>query len=83
MSKEIIKKFKKYKSIVMVIWKDAAYSYRSRLPKKLPTDQITFGIFLGSNKDAINIGMNCHMHPETHKIIDCKDAFLIPKKVIN
>jgi len=33
-------KAKKRKSIIMVIWKDAAYSNQRRLPKKIPSDEI-------------------------------------------
>ena len=73
-------KFKKYKSILKVVWQDAAYSNRNRLPRKLPSKQITFGVFIGETKKSINIGMNCHW--EGKKIIDCHDSFFVPKKVI-
>jgi len=67
----------------MIIWQDAAYSDRVNLPKKMPPMQITFGIFLGETKEAINIGMNCHLDSVNKKITnDSVDAFLIPKKVI-
>jgi len=76
-------KFKKNKSILMVIWQDAAYSDRTKLPKKMPPMQITFGLFLGETKEAINIGMNCHLDFVNKKVInESVDAFLIPKKVI-
>jgi hypothetical protein len=77
-----INKFKKNKSILMVIWQDAAFSDFKRPPKEMPPLQITFGIFLGETKKELNIGMNCHLNPKTKKFIDCKDAFLIPKAVI-
>lgn len=73
-------KFKKYKSILKVIWQDAAYSNRDRLPRKMPPKQVTFGLFLGETKKAVNIGMNCHL--ENKKITDCHDTFMVPKKAI-
>lgn len=79
---EIKAKFEKNKSILMVIWQDATFSLRARLPKEMPSREITFGIFLGETKEAINIGMNCHLDPNHKKLIKGKDAFLIPKKVI-
>ena len=80
---ELKDKFKKNKSILMIIWQDAAYSDRVNLPKKTPPMQITFGIFLGETKEAINIGMNCHLDFVDKKIVnDSVDAFLIPKKAI-
>ena len=75
-------KFKKNKSILMIIWQDATFSFRARLPKEMPSREITFGIFLGETKEAISMGMNCHLDPDRKKIIEGKDAFLIPKKVI-
>ncbi|MFH0805362.1 MAG: hypothetical protein V1901_00540 [Patescibacteria group bacterium] len=76
-------KFKKNKSILIIIWQDAAYSNKAKLPKKMPPMQITFGLFLGETKEAINIGMNCHLDFVNKKIInESIDAFLIPKKVI-
>ena len=76
-------KFKKNKSILIVMWQDAAYSDRVKLPKKMPPMQITFGLFLGETKEAINIGMNCRFDSINKKIInEGTDAFLIPKKVI-
>ncbi|MFH1551588.1 MAG: hypothetical protein ABIC36_01755 [bacterium] len=80
---ELKNKFKKNKTILMIIWQDAAFSNRTELPKKMPPMQITFGLFLGETKDAINIGMNCHLDFINKKIInESIDAFLIPKKVI-
>lgn len=73
-------KFKKNKSILKVVWQDAAYSNKNRLPQKVPSKQITFGLFLGETEKAVNIGMNCHLEKE--KIIDCHDTFIIPKKTI-
>ena len=78
----MINKFKKDKSILMVVWQDAAFSNRVKLPKKNPPNQVTFGLFLGETKKAINIGMNCHLDYLHKKIIDCRDTFLIPKRVI-
>lgn len=75
-----MKKFKKHKSILKVIWQDAAYSNQSRLPRAMPPKQITFGLFLGETKKAVNIGMNCHL--EKNKITDCHDSFIIPKESI-
>lgn len=75
-------KFEKNKSILMIIWQDAAFSNREKLPLKMPPKQITFGLFLGETKKAINLGMNCRIDYPYKTIIDCRDAFLIPKKVI-
>jgi hypothetical protein len=77
-----INKIKKNKSVLMVIWQDAAFSNRASLPLQAPPQQITFGLFLGETARAINVGMNCHLNPKTKKILECRDAFLIPKKVI-
>ncbi|MFH1767085.1 MAG: hypothetical protein ABH826_03265 [Patescibacteria group bacterium] len=80
---ELKYKFKKNKSILMVVWQDAAYSDRTKLPKKMPPRQITFGLFLDQTKEAINVGMNCHLDFINKKIInESIDAFLIPKKAI-
>jgi len=73
-------KAKKRKSIIMVIWKDAAYSNQRRLPKKIPSDRITFGVFINETKKAVNVCMNAHI--ENKKIVGCSDGFLIPKKVV-
>lgn len=75
-------KFKKNRSILMVIWQDAAFSNEAKLPLEMPSKQITFGLFLGETKEAINLGMNCHIDYPYKTIIDYRDAFLIPKKVI-
>lgn len=75
-------KFEKNKSILMVIWQDAAFSNREKLPLKMPSSQITFGLFLGETAKAINLGMNCHWDYSHKTVIDCQDTFLIPKKVI-
>jgi len=80
--KEVKNRFKKDKSILMLVWQDAAFSNLKKLPKNSPHLQITFGLFIDETKDAINIGMNCHLDPKSKKIVECKDAFLIPKKVI-
>ena len=77
-----INKLIKNKSILMVVWQDAAFSNFKKLPKGMPPLQITFGIFLGETKKELNIGMNCHLDSKTRKFSDCKDAFLIPKAVI-
>ncbi len=77
----MVKKFRKNKDVLMIVWQDAAFSNRAKLPKKNPPMQITFGLFISENRDAINIGMNCHLD-SNGKIIECRDAFLIPKKVI-
>ena len=46
-------KIKKNRSIVMVVWQDAAFSNRINLPSQVPPQQITFGLFLGETKKAI------------------------------
>jgi len=73
---------RKNKSVLLVIWQDAAFSNFKNLPQEMPPLQITFGIFLGETKKALNIGMNCHLDSKTRKFTDCKDAFLIPKSVV-
>jgi len=76
-------KLEENKSILMIIWQDAAYSDRVKLPKKMPPLEVTFGLFLGETKEAINIGMNCHFDSTNGKIANNGvDAFLIPKKAI-
>ncbi|OGZ37254.1 MAG: hypothetical protein A3I88_01780 [Candidatus Portnoybacteria bacterium RIFCSPLOWO2_12_FULL_39_9] len=80
--KRVKNKFKKNKSILMVIWQDAAFSYRKKFPQESIPMQITFGIFLDKTKEAIKIGMNCHLDPNNKEIIEGKDVFLIPKGVI-
>lgn len=66
----------------MVIWQDAAFSYRKKFPKESIPMQVTFGIFLGETKKAIEIGMNCHLNHNSKEIVGGKDVFLIPKGVI-
>jgi len=72
----------KNKSVLMVVWQDAAFSNFKKIPKGKPSLQMTFGVFLGSTKDALNIGMNCHLDYKTMKFSECRDAFLVPKTVI-
>ena len=73
--------FKKDKDILMIVWQDAAFSNKTKLPQKMPLKQVTFGVFLGETSKAIKIGMNCQL--ENRKITECRDFFLIPKKVIS
>ncbi len=64
-----------------VYWQDAAYSFRKRLPKKIPNLEVTFGLILFQNKKLINIATNANYNSKAGTF-KAKDGFLIPRKTI-
>jgi len=67
--------------ICTILWRDAAYTFNKKLPRKLPGPRLTPGFIIKSTKDytfiATNVaydGKNAALYPV--------DGFIIPEKVI-
>ena len=66
--------------IVMITWKDAAYTFEGEFPDHLPEIQTAVGFVIEDTPEFIKIANNAYIEP-SGKVLPI-DGFLIPKKTV-
>lgn len=67
--------------IVMITWKDAAYTFEKEFPNNLPEIQTAVGFLIEDNPKFIKIANNAYIEQLDGKILPI-DGFLIPQRTI-
>jgi hypothetical protein len=75
MSREKLKK----EYVYAVTWRDAMYSFKERMPRKLPPVEITIGVVFEETEEYIVLATNMF---EENGILRARDGFVIPKGAI-
>lgn len=69
---------KRKMKIGIIVWRDAAYFFTKKLPKRLPLPQMTAGFVIEANDKFANIGTNVGYDEKTGKVTPI-DGFIIPR----
>lgn len=67
--------------ILMITWKDAAYTFDEEFPDHLPEIDTTIGFLIEDNPDFIKIANNAFTDERSGKVLPI-DGFIIPKRTI-
>ncbi|GIW66740.1 MAG: hypothetical protein KatS3mg095_0638 [Candidatus Parcubacteria bacterium] len=67
------------KQLYLIEWQDAAFSFRKKIPKSLPSHQVTIGYLLNKNQKFIKIAFNFRKNKQK---LSPLDGFIIPRKTI-
>jgi hypothetical protein len=67
--------------IYVILWRDAAYTFESEVPKELPRPRLTVGFIIKTNNEYTFIATNVSYEKETGNISPI-DGFIIPKEAI-
>lgn len=67
--------------IVMITWRDAAYSFEKEFPDHLPETQTAIGFVIDDNPEFIKISNNAYIEEKSGEVLPI-DGFLISKRSI-
>lgn len=68
------------KDFYIILWRDAAYSFKKAMPRRFPLPQLTTGFVYKDTKDYILLATN--IGKDQNGKIRPLDGFLIPKAFI-
>lgn len=71
----------KKNSICAILWRDAAYTFETKVPSDLPQPRLTTGFVIETDNDYTFIAMNVSYNEETGELFPI-DGIVIPKKTI-